>query len=120
LFVPPGRDEIHATDSSAAHDWCVADDALLIERLLRVVDDGRRTATYKLALLMALIDAAAVSDGSSEIGTRVIAEGVLAIYYPQTRLYVANNSGCRGPTLSSLPALSLSAEWPSRPKCDRH
>lgn len=69
----------------------MADDALLIERLLRVVDEGRRTATYKLALLMALINAAAVSDGSSDIGTRAIAEEVLAIYYPQTRIYVAND-----------------------------
>jgi hypothetical protein len=27
------------------------------ERLLQVIDEGKRTATYKLALLMALIDA---------------------------------------------------------------
>ena len=38
----------------------MADDDLLIERLLRVIDEGRRTATYKLALLMALIDSAAL------------------------------------------------------------
>jgi len=37
----------------------VASDDLLTERLLRVVDEGWRTATYKLALLLALIDAAA-------------------------------------------------------------
>ena len=37
----------------------MASDDLLTERLLRVVDEGRRTATYKLALLLALIDAAA-------------------------------------------------------------
>ena len=29
------------------------------ERLLQVIDEGRRTATYKLALLTALIDACA-------------------------------------------------------------
>lgn len=73
------------------HDEPVADDDLLIERLLRVIDEGRRTATYKLALLMALIDAAAIAEGSSEIGTRVVAEQVLARYYPQTRIYVAND-----------------------------
>ena len=30
----------------------VAADDVLIERLLRVIDEGRRTATYKLALIM--------------------------------------------------------------------
>ncbi len=69
----------------------MADDGLLIERLLRVIDEGRRTATYKLALLLALIDAAAVSDGATELPTRSIAAEVLALYYPQTRLYVAND-----------------------------
>lgn len=69
----------------------MADDDLLIERLLRVIDEGRRTATYKLALLMALIDAAAISNGVPEIPTRVVAEQVLALYYPQTRIYVAND-----------------------------
>ena len=73
------------------HDERVVDDALLIERLLRVVDEGRRTATYKLALLLALIDAVAGGGGSSEIGTRSIAAEVLAHYYPQTRIYVAAN-----------------------------
>lgn len=67
------------------------DDGLLIERLLRVVDEGRRTATYKLALLLGLIDAVAVGGGSSDIGTRAIAAEVLAHYYPQTRVYVAAN-----------------------------
>jgi 5-methylcytosine-specific restriction endonuclease McrA len=69
----------------------VADDDLLTERLLRVIDEGRRTATYKLALLMALIDAAALSPGEQQIPTRWIAELVLETYYPQTRHYVAND-----------------------------
>jgi hypothetical protein len=34
---------------------------VLVERLLRVIDEGRRTATYKLALVAGLIDAVAVS-----------------------------------------------------------
>ena len=33
--------------------------ALVAERLLRVIDEGQRTATYKLALVLALIDACA-------------------------------------------------------------
>jgi hypothetical protein len=69
----------------------VAGDDLLTERLLRVVDEGRRTATYKLALLLGLIDAIALNPGSSEITTRALAERVVEIYYPQTRVYVAND-----------------------------
>lgn len=69
----------------------MAVDDLLTERLLRVIDEGRRTATYKLALLMALIDAAALSPGEQRIPTRSIAELVLETYYPQTRRYVAND-----------------------------
>ena len=64
---------------------------LVVERLLRIIDEGRRTATYKLALLGALIDAVAMSPGESTIPTRLIAERVVALYYPQTRLYVAND-----------------------------
>jgi hypothetical protein len=69
----------------------VASDDLLTERLLRVVDEGRRTATYKLALLLGLIDAVALAPGESEIPTRDLAERVVEIYYPQTRVYVAND-----------------------------
>lgn len=42
----------------------MADDDLLIERLLRVIDEGRWTATYKLALLLGIVEAAALSPGS--------------------------------------------------------
>ncbi|HEX8769388.1 MAG TPA: hypothetical protein VF711_01325 [Acidimicrobiales bacterium] len=66
-------------------------DDLLTERLLRVIDEGRRTATYKLALLLALIDAAALAPGQSEVSTRTLAALVLEIYYPQVRPYVAND-----------------------------
>lgn len=65
----------------------MADDELLIERLLRVIDEGRRTATYKLALLLAIIDAAAMSPGQSDLSTRLLAERALELYYPQTRSY---------------------------------
>jgi 5-methylcytosine-specific restriction endonuclease McrA len=66
-------------------------DDLLTERLLRVIDEGRRTATYKLALLLALIDGVAASPGLESLPTRRIAGDVLARYYPQTRLYIAND-----------------------------
>ncbi|MDP1792576.1 MAG: HNH endonuclease [Acidimicrobiales bacterium] len=67
----------------------MASDDLLTERLLRIIDEGRRTATYKLALLSALIDAAATHPGETEIGTRELAALVVDIYYPQTRFFVA-------------------------------
>ena len=54
------------------------------ERLLELIDSGRRTATYKLALLMALLDLCARradADGSppSVLYTREIAEERIAL-----------------------------------------
>ncbi len=69
----------------------MATDDLLIERLLRVIDEGRRTATYKLALLLAIIDTAATMPGEPRLPTRSIAGRVLELYYPQTRSYVDRN-----------------------------
>ena len=70
----------------------MSDSDLLIERLLRVIDEGRRTATYKLALLLTLIDAVAETPGVEEIPTRVLAEKVFRLYWPQTRTF-ATQSG---------------------------
>lgn len=63
---------------------------IFAERLLQVIDEGRRTATYKLALLLALMDAcAAQADDQgrapSRLHTRTVAEHVLRIYLPQVR-----------------------------------
>jgi 5-methylcytosine-specific restriction endonuclease McrA len=62
------------------------------ERLLEVIDSGRRTATYKLALLMALLDLCARRGGPDGrppdvLFTREIAERVAAIYWPQVMPY---------------------------------
>lgn len=70
---------------------------LFAERLLQVIDEGRRTATYKLALLTALIDACAShADGAGiaphELHTRIVADHVLRTYLPQARLYLAAGS----------------------------
>jgi HNH endonuclease len=84
-----GRSDAHLSRSTAwLLESAVATDDLLIERLLRVIDEGRRTATYKLALLLGIVDAAAMSPGESTLPTRLIAERVLALYYPQTRPYI--------------------------------
>jgi hypothetical protein len=70
-------------------------DPLIAERLLQVVDEGRRTATYKLALLTALIDACAANADQtgrapSALHTREIARHVLRLYLPHARGYLAN------------------------------
>jgi len=58
------------------------------ERLLEVIDSGRRTATYKLALLLALLDLCIRrsdidGDAPGELHTRDIAEEVAALYWRQ-------------------------------------
>lgn len=60
---------------------------LLLERLLVVVDEGRRTGTHKLLTLLALMDAAATSVGedlhpASELPVRSVAEHVLDVAWP--------------------------------------
>lgn len=65
------------------------------ERLLHIIDEGAKVATYKLALLLALIDCCAMKSGEdgrapSTLTTREIAERVVEIYWPQTRPYVSD------------------------------
>ncbi len=85
------------------------DGDVLIERLLRVVDEGRRTATYKLALLLALIDNCAYHPGADEIATRAIAARVVELYYPQSRQYAANDG-----VTHELRQISMKASSPLR------
>ena len=68
------------------------------EKFLAVVDEGRRTATYKLALLLALVDG--VAEGVDELGetstalhSRQVARSVARLYWPQLRAFPAD----RGP-----------------------
>jgi hypothetical protein len=68
------------------------------ERLLEVIDSGRRTATYKLALLLALLDLCARhSDAAGRapalLYTRDIAEQVAALYWPQVIPYRPPGTG---------------------------
>ncbi len=65
-----------------------------VERLLAVIDEGRRTATYKLALLMALMDCCAegvthLGAAPAEIPTRSLARQVARLYWPQLRPFPA-------------------------------
>ena len=68
------------------------------ERLLEVIDSGRRTATYKLALLIALLDLCARhSDANGRapelLYTRDIAEQVAILYWPQVIPYLVPGAG---------------------------
>lgn len=79
------------------------------ERVLRLLDEGRYTATYKQAVLVALIDLCLEStkhDGipADTLTTRQVAEKVIALYWPHTRVWateaggrilVQNSSGAR-------------------------
>lgn len=53
-----------------------------------MIDEGRRTASYKLALLLALIDRVAAAPAVEAIPTREVAVEVLGRYYAQARPYV--------------------------------
>ena len=59
-----------------------------------MIDEGRRTATYKLAVLLAIIDCcaegvSAAGAAPSVLSTRAIARGVAELYWPQLRPFPA-------------------------------
>lgn len=61
----------------------------LAERVLAILDEGSFTATYKFAVLLALLDCCleqAQADGRppAAIGTRALARRTLELYWPQT------------------------------------
>lgn len=65
------------------------------ERLLAVIDEGRRVATYKLALLMALTECCAEAgtvpgDAPLTLSTRSVADGVTRLYWRQLRPFPAS------------------------------
>ena len=60
--------------------------------LLTVLDEGRRTATYKLAVLLALLDCCVVGTDAhgrapQSVPVRDLARRVLELYWPQVRPY---------------------------------
>lgn len=64
--------------------------------VLTILDEGRRTATYKLAVLLALIDCCALSaDAEGRAPSRVpvqdLAVRVLELYWPQVRPYARHD-----------------------------
>ena len=95
------------------------------EQLLAVIDDGRRTATYKLAVLLALMDCCAegvTADGQAPnvLATRAIARRVASLYWPQLRPFpdhgrlrqITNKSAAILAALdSAFEALPAVATW---------
>lgn len=62
----------------------------LAQRLASLLDSGRRVATYKLALLLALMDACAeVEEPQNEqpVSILELADRVIDLYWPQVRIY---------------------------------
>jgi hypothetical protein len=59
---------------------------VLVQRLLLIINEGKREATYKLALLLALIDWC-TTNNSRRVPTCELAEGVLALYWKQVLPY---------------------------------
>jgi hypothetical protein len=78
-----------------------SDDAIgFAEKLLVLLDEGSFTATYKFAVILALIDAClehAQEDGSAptELTPRQLAERTVELYWPHTGLY----PGDEGPVI---------------------
>jgi hypothetical protein len=60
------------------------DESELVRRLLVVINEGRRESTYKLALLLALIDWCTRNE-SDRVSSHELAELVLATYWRQVR-----------------------------------
>jgi len=57
---------------------------VLVQRLLLIINEGKREATYKLALLLALIDWCTTNsarNSPNRIHTSELAERVLALYW---------------------------------------
>lgn len=84
------------------------------ERLLAVIDEGRRTATYKLAVLLALMDCSAeqaTPDGRApqEISTRAIARHVARLYWPQLRPFPTESGALELRQITSKSATILGA-----------
>jgi hypothetical protein len=68
-------------------------DGLVFDQLvLNLLDEGRRTATYKLAVLLALVDCCTVGTDATgrapeRVSTSDLARRVLELYWPQVRAY---------------------------------
>ena len=96
------------------------DDALAwAQLLLTVLDEGRRTATYKLAVLLALLDCCVLGTDAQgraprSVAVRDLARRVLELYWPQVRPYTGGtvlrqSSQSRAVTVDAVRELRTAA-----------
>ncbi len=100
----------------------MSDQLDVVERLLQILQEGQRSSTYKLAVLIGLLDLClertdALGWPPTSITTRQLAEKVVELYWPQVRpradVALSQNRGKEGVILSRVRqlrerALSLS------------
>jgi diadenosine tetraphosphate (Ap4A) HIT family hydrolase len=92
--VLPGRGNYLAADSPGERTASRIDPGTLLQRILGLLDEGRRSATYKPALLLALTELAverAQGAAALSLPLRDVAERVMELYWPQTRPYPAGD-----------------------------
>jgi hypothetical protein len=87
--------------------------------LLTVLDEGRRTATYKLAVLLALLDCCVLGTDAhgrapQVVPVRDLARRVLELYWPQVRPYaggtvLSQSSQPKAVTVDAVRALRTAA-----------
>lgn len=88
--------------------------------LLTVLEEGRRTATYKLAVLLALLDCCVLGTdrhgrAPQTVPVRDLARRVLELHWPQARPYaggtvLSQSSQPRAVTVDAVRALRTAAE----------
>jgi len=108
---PPQETEPTTLESTVGEHL---DTSAFLQRLLTIIDEGRRSATYKPALLLALMELSterASGSGALRLPLDDVAERIMELYWPHTREYpetqlVLNQvTGGRGRILGALADL---------------
>lgn len=101
----------------------MSDAFAVVDRVVQIVDDGNMSSTYKLAVLLGLLDLCVESTDAlgwppTVVTTRQLAEKVVALYWPQVRDFGADhrpgplqqNRGQRGVILRAVAVLRAAAD----------
>ena len=82
----------------------------LAQRVASLLDGGRRVATYKLALLLALIDACAELEQPQDeqpVSILELADRIIDLYWPQVRTYDERGQRCLFPITTNEPLAAV-------------
>ena len=110
LVDPPTQSLESVVESRLSH---AMDSSAFMQRVLAILDEGRRSATYKPALLMALVELSAErvrGTAPLELPLEDIAERVMELYWPQTRPHGATDGVLRQSTAKSSRIVDALAE----------